>query len=164
MNAEHIDKVVLMLVQGIAPDAARVACIEKLGLSPDDADAVIAQARKNITIAAEFNRAKELGTAIIRLNDLYTRCIRLQDTKTALAAQKEISKMLQLHQSPTADPGGDAEDETLDASAYGSSANALRAVREHLAPLALAGDETPTPELARLAVERIVELMGSKNE
>lgn len=46
--------------------------------------------------AAELDIEAEFGKAIERYNDLYMRCDKVQDYKTALSIQKEIGKLLKL--------------------------------------------------------------------
>jgi hypothetical protein len=45
-------------------------------VDPAQVKAVIDQARKQLTLAAEYNRSEMLGTALTRLNEIYSRCIR----------------------------------------------------------------------------------------
>jgi hypothetical protein len=68
----------------------------------------------------------------------------IQDTKTALAAQREINRLQDL--GAAAHLAGQA----------GADAAELDEARRHLAPLALAPPDTPLPELCRLAVLRIL--------
>lgn len=46
--------------------------------------------------AADLDIEAELGKAIERYNDLYMRCDKVQDYKTAVSIQKEIGKLLKL--------------------------------------------------------------------
>jgi len=118
---------------------------------------VIAEARKRLTLAAEYNRDEMLGTALTRLNDLYSRCIRTAgegsgpNLAKALDVQREINRLTGLYRPASlgsyAVPGQPGE-----------AAEELAAVGEHLFPLALAGDNYPLREHARLAAQRIAEL------
>lgn len=139
---------ILLLVSGIAPADLRSACTEKLGVDADDVDAVIAEARQRITVAADYDRDEEVGKAVTRLNDLYARALRSQDVRTSLAAQRELNRLLGLYQPPP-----ESQDEGDD-----TSARELAAVREHVAPLGLGKSNASTVELVRLAVAEILRL------
>jgi hypothetical protein len=152
-QSEAVDKVVLMLVSGVSAEAAEVACVEKLKLKRADAKAAIIDARRRITIAADYNRTEEIGTAYIRLHDLYKRSLNVQDVKTALAAQKELNKLLDLY---TALRTGELEEATDgEMGERGIAAAELAAVREHLLPLELAPEDYPIAEHARIAADLI---------
>jgi hypothetical protein len=143
-----LDKVTLLLVSGLSDNAATDACVDKLGVDPQDAVDAVAEARQRITIAADYHRDEQLGTAILRLQDLYVRAIKVQDVKTALAAQKELNKLLRLYAGATADgTGPDAAEATAD----------LLAIRAHLSGLDLGSPETPTVELVRLAAALVLQ-------
>ena len=66
-------------------------------LVADQADAAIEIARGKIRDAIGVDREERTGEAIVRLNDLYERSLRIQDCKTALAAQKELNRLLGLN-------------------------------------------------------------------
>ena len=93
---ETFDRIVLLLVSLQSVAAVKTACIEKLGLTDDQAEAAIEHAKKAIIDAAEIDKDKARGEAILRLNDLYERSLRVQDVKSALAAQKELNRLLGL--------------------------------------------------------------------
>jgi len=95
--AEALDKVILLVVSLQSRAAVKAACIEKLALSPDQADAAIETARGKIREAIGVDRQERTGEAIIRLNDLYERSLRIQDCRVALAAQKELNRLCGLH-------------------------------------------------------------------
>lgn len=144
--ADHpaIDKIILLLVSGITPSDLRTACTEKLNVAAGDVNAVVAAARRRITVAADYDRDEEVGKAVTRLNDLYARAIRNQDTRTALATQREINRLLSLYQ--PAEPAAEID----------SAGEELEQVREHLLPLKLGRHESSTVELVRLAVTEIL--------
>jgi hypothetical protein len=93
ISGDTLDKIVLLLVSLQSASAVQAACIDKLGLSPTQADAAIEHARAKIIDAAEVDRDKARGQAIVRLTDLYERALKVQDVKAALAAQKELNKL-----------------------------------------------------------------------
>lgn len=150
-NDDQIGRLVLLLVAGVAPDQAARAGREQFGLTPAGAREAVKEARRRLQLAAEYNRDEALGTAIQRLNTLYAAAVQEKDTRSAIAAQKEINRLLDLTRTADADAiaGGDGE-----------AAAILAAVVAHLAPLDLAADDTPPDELARLAVAEILKLKG----
>jgi len=142
------DKVILLLVSGMSERDIADAATGKLGIAHADVPAILAEARRRITLAADYHRDEQIGTAITRLNDVYGRSIRDADNKTALQAQRELNRLLDL--TPT--PGPD----TYDDDRPGTHADAeLAAIRAHLAPLALAPADYPLREHARVAAEKI---------
>jgi len=60
-------------------------------VNPADAKAIVGEARKRITVAADYARDEQIGVAFMRLNDLYSKSVVAQDYRTALAAQKELT-------------------------------------------------------------------------
>jgi peptidoglycan hydrolase-like protein with peptidoglycan-binding domain len=146
---EHpaIDTIILLMVSGMNEQELAAACVAKLGIPTDKVTAVIADARRKLTIAADYNRDEEIGTARTRLNNLYARAIRSADNKTALQAQRELNRLLDLYARP--DSGqGTGEDSA-------SIRRQLEAIEGHLRPLKLADDSYPVEELARLAADFI---------
>jgi len=146
-----LGRVILLLASLQDRAAVAEACRSKLEIPDGQVDATIEEARRQITLAADYHRNQELGRAITRLNDCYERSLKIQDVKTALAAQKEINKLLDLYR-PTDGPVDPDRETTHD-----QAVDELAEVRDHLAPLGLADDETSTVELARLAVAAICE-------
>ena len=128
----------------------RRACVEKLGLSEMDAETAVERALGEIALAADFDRRKEIGKAVIRLEDIFEKSMRIQEQKNALATQKELNKLLGLY--PTTEPT--TADDT-----HSEENDVLAAVRGYLLPLELGDDETSTVELARLASLKLTELM-----
>lgn len=156
-STEHpaIDKVLLLMVSGLSHADLTAAAISKLEVPPEEVSGVIASARRKLTLAADYNRDEQIGTAVTRLNDIYARAIRAQDIKTGLVAQKELNKLLDLYRQ-TAEHAGegsdgeDAERERVE----------LAAIRGHLLPLALAAPDYPLREHARIAAEIVRDHQG----
>ena len=152
-----IDRVLLWMVSGLAGADLETACVAKLDVDPAHVKAVIAEARKRLTLAAEYNRDELLGTALTRLNDLYSRCIRAgvdgngPNLAKALDVQRELNRLTGLYR--PASLGSYAE-----AGQFSEAAEELEAVGEHLLPLALTSESYPLREHARLAAQRIAEL------
>jgi hypothetical protein len=141
---EAVERAVLLLVSGMSLEAAVETLKGKLGLSPRKAEAVAKKAQKKIVLAANYDKTQELGTAIARLNDLYRRAVAIQDTKTALAIQRELNKLLDLYDRPVSESASTNDDETI--------------AREYLIKLGLGDETTPLPELCRRAAARIIDL------
>ncbi len=150
--APALDKVIIMLVSGIGRKDAEGACVEKLGMTDAEAADAIEQALRKITITADYDRDTEVGTAHIRINDLYRRALLVQDVKTALVAQRELNKLLDLYRTDTAMTEAD-----------GAAAEQDDSAREHLEALGLGTPADTTTELARLAVAEILRLRQHAN-
>ena len=158
MNESVTDRVLLWMVSGLSGADLESACIAKLSVPPENVKAVVAEARKRLTLAAEYNRDEMLGTALTRLNDLYGRCIRAgtdgngPNLAKALDVQREINRLAGLYRGTgplSPDSPGTVESE---------AAAELAAIGEYLLPLELADESYPLREHARLAVCRIQEL------
>ncbi len=104
-QTSKVDAVLLLMVSGLTQADLEAAAIEKLGIDASDVVAVIAAARRRLKDAADFDQAERLGEAIVRLTDIYARCVRSQDLRTALQAQKELNRLLDLHGSRAAKSG-----------------------------------------------------------
>ena len=105
-----LDKLVLLLVS--LRDRRKVAevAVAKLGVPPAAVHALISSAFEKIREAASFDTEEQAGQAIFRLNDLYERSLKVQDCKTALSCQKELTKLQDLYSAlkrrrQTIDPG-----------------------------------------------------------
>ncbi len=155
VSEENLNKIIIALVSGASNEMAEQICVSKLGLKLKDAKSAIIDARKQITVAADFNRVDELGTAIIRLQDVYAKSMRVQDTKTALAAQKELNKLLDLYRAVehAQSMGGDLE-------AVSIAEQELAAIAQHLLPLNLAKKDYPLSGHARIVAEKLRRLQS----
>lgn len=151
-----IERVLLWMVSGMSAADLETACVAKLDVEPTQAKAVLAEARKRLTLAAEYNRDELLGAAMTRLNDLYARCIRAgtdgggPNLAKALDVQREINRLAGLYRSATLGAGRPEAD--------AEAAEELQAVGEHLLGLKLTSPAYPLREHARLAAQRIAEL------
>lgn len=147
IQPDALDAVVLLLVSGLSDTQATAAAVESFTLSTKSAEHHVREARNRITLSASFDRAAELGTSYKRLNLLYQRSAATHDFKSALAAQKELNRLLQLQN--YAAPSG-AED------AGPVDDGASQAVSEHLTALLELDPDTPPDEVCRLAALRIL--------
>jgi hypothetical protein len=146
-----VDKVVLMIVAGRGGDRVRSACLESLDMTEAEADATISEARRRLTVAADTVHDEEVGKAVMRINDLYARCMLKQDYRGALDAQRELNRLLGLS-AEGADGPGDSD----------LGAEVARALA-HLAPLGLTKrKDAPLAELCRLAAARVMALEAGK--
>jgi len=150
VSNDHLDKVILLLVSGLGQAAIEAVCREKFQLDAKATAALMAQAKKQITLAADYDRDQEIGTSYIRLKDLYSRSLKVQDFKTALAAQKEINRLQNLYPTPS-EGGAAAEDGDL-----GQAQATIAEAMAHLEPLCLGQPGDNLPDLARLAACRIL--------
>jgi len=148
ITPDQADQVLLLMVSGMTERALYSACVEKLEIPARQVDAVITDARRRVQIAATVNKEEVIGEALTRLDDLYRRSVAIQDCKTALQAQREKDKLLNLYQAAPL-----YEDRT---STAGEADDAALA-RQYLEPLDLAPEGTPLPELARLAAAKILD-------
>ena len=154
-----IDKVVLLMVSGLSKRELRDTCELKLDVRPDDVKDLIQKAELRIIETANFDKDKELGTAINRLNDIYRKAIMVRDIKTALQAQREIDKLQDLYREE-----GDQGAIEGDTSGALHAEKELQAIAEHLLPLELADSSYPLREHARIASERIREAQSFEKE
>lgn len=154
-----VEKIVLLMVSGMSRADLENACVMKLGIEPQEVAAAIDDARRRLTRAADYNRDEQLGTAITRMNDLYARAVRTGDIKTALTAQREINKLMDLYREATGTR--DEDDEAADRE--GAEAE-LAAIKRHLLPLGLAAESYPLREHARIAADLIRDRKPARDE
>jgi hypothetical protein len=140
------DQVTLLLINGTPVDAVVGFCFQR-GLDPDAAKGVVAEARKRITVAADYTRDEQVALAFTRFNDIYGKSMAVKDHRTALAAQKELNRLLGLN-SPARDAvGGDEDIVTV--------RRQVELMASYLIPLGLVPDTYPVEEHARVAAEII---------
>ncbi len=97
-DEEIAHKILLLLITTRNLAEIKKQCIEKLGLTAKQAAETIETACGKIAEAAVWSRDIEAGKALLRLDDLYERSLRVQDTKTALAVERERVKLLGLYE------------------------------------------------------------------
>ncbi|HEX4124524.1 MAG TPA: hypothetical protein VHY37_07335 [Tepidisphaeraceae bacterium] len=136
-----LEELILRIIDGQPPEQA----IAAMNLSAAAGAKLITQARKRITLAADYQRDEQLGLAIARLNDLYAKLAEAGKPEGCLKVQKELNRLMDLYRTVTAEAGNSTGNEDL------------AAVREYLEPLALAAPNTAVPELARLAAARLID-------
>ena len=153
---EPVERAILMLTRGMSEAEVR-ANLEKAGAEPAAAGELVDQARRRLLIAADFNRDKELGKAILRLEDLYRSAQAEKNLKISLAVQREMNRLLGLAQ-----PGGAGRRLLEAAEGTAGGGDDAQAVREqidligkYLVPLGLVDAAYPVTEHARAAAETI---------
>lgn len=155
IGEEVVEGIVLLLVRYRDLRAAREQAIRDWKLDDKHADSAVEEARRRLTLAADYDRVEELARAIRRHNDLYEAARAAIGEKGAEATGsdinactnilKEISRLLDLYR-PGNLPGGDNSREAAE----------LRQVRGYLETLEIpGGDEMPVAELARIAVTQL---------
>ncbi len=95
-RSQHVDHVYKMLLNGAHRGEILKYSAENWNLRDRQTDEYIHNARVRFEQAAQVNRVQELGVAVDRLNDLYKASMKVQDYRTALAAQRERIALLHL--------------------------------------------------------------------
>lgn len=137
--------VVLILACGY-PDRIAIKHCEKAGIAAKEAKAIIAKARRRITLAADYKKDEQVGIAITRLNELFTNSLTAKDMRTALQAQRELNKIMSLYDNY------EEEEKHMD---DGESHRQLELIATYLLPLKLLSGKYPIEEHARVAAEKI---------
>jgi len=136
----NADRIAILVLNGLDDDQIERAAAEQLDMSPADVTAAIAEARRRITLAADYRRDEQLGLAIRRLNHCYATAQRVGDVRAAITAQRALNELLTLDAAPPAVDAGDALADHI---------------RDHLAPHT---PETDDPyEMVRLAALRLTD-------
>jgi len=92
----NVDTLIVLLAAGQSRQQVEEAAVSKLGMTADAARASVAEAVRRIKLAAEFNPDEELGQSLTRLRQLYKQAVATQDTKTALAVNREMNRLMML--------------------------------------------------------------------
>lgn len=140
---------VMSLLSGTSPEKVVEHCQANLGLTAKEALKVVKEARKKITLAADFVRDEQLGVAITRLNNIYARAIREMDNKTALQAQRELNKLMGLYNAEAGGTGSDGMTEVY--------RDRLELIKQYILPLGLVDGKYPIEEHVRVAAEIVRE-------
>ncbi|MBN2377048.1 MAG: hypothetical protein JXD22_11645 [Sedimentisphaerales bacterium] len=144
------DRVVLLITQGVSFAQILDYC-GKQGVEPDAVDGLIAEARKRITIAAEYNRDEQVGLAVQRLTELYRNALAGQDFRTALQAQRELNRLMGLYENKNASSGPDLSEDLA------GLREQLDTIAGYVLPLGLTSDNYPLEEHVRLAIKAIID-------
>lgn len=119
----------------------------------ESAREIIAEARKRITVAADYTRDEQLGKAIMRMEDLYAKCMASGDLRSAIQAQKELNRLLALYETNSQKnlEGQMTEREKV-------LQEQLDVISSYLKPLKLVSEDYPVFEHARVAANRLWDL------
>jgi hypothetical protein len=145
-NRGTAEPLVLSLIIKGYPKAEILEALAEKGIAAEEAARLMGEACLKVRLASEWERDEQTGLMLIRLNEIYDEARMRGFLKEALAAQKELNRVLGL-----AKTAGETD-------SAGKSENAeaeLEAVRGYLEPLGLAAEGTAVSELARLAVARL---------
>lgn len=144
-----VDSVVLLIVNGTGPASVAGRLADSEGLPLDLANRYVSEARRKLTLAAKYHRDREIGTAITRLNQIYSLAIDALDFSAALQAQKELDRLLALQQPAPQEEVKDVTQETPES----------RAIREHLIPLELTDADAALGEHVRIAALFLIDVL-----
>ena len=86
-----------MLIQGVGRADIVRFCSEQWDISERHTDTYLARAKEKIIESTELNRQFEIGRAATRLNNIFAQAMKVQDLKTAIMAQKELSALYALN-------------------------------------------------------------------
>ena len=145
-DKKHVSIALSLIIQGLSKVQIIDCLTANRTIDEAKANALIGEAVLKVRLASEWERDEQAGLMMIRLNEIYAEARGGGLLKEALAAQKELNRVLGLHKSAGATEGGQGG-----AEAQGE----LDAARGYLEPLALAPEGTPVSELARLAVAKL---------
>jgi hypothetical protein len=148
---EKIETLILLLCKIPQLSKVRRACSE-LGFDENELDIAIAEARRQLTIAADYHRDEEIGKSIIRYEDIYHQAYKDKSYKLALSAEKARVALLGLASAEKLEVT-----ETSAATEFSETQSELIEIRNHLEPLELAPVGASLSELARLAALKITE-------
>ena len=103
------DKVLLLLVSGLTESVVTTTATTSLNLTPRQAKRMISATRRRLA-AMPIDHDEQLALAILRLNEAHAKAKATQDVKSAIAAQRELDKLLNLYRrkpATTAQPPSD---------------------------------------------------------
>lgn len=149
-HTARIERVSELIVSGLTTRQVQKYVAEKhadWNATPKDVMGYVRAAQRLVGKAASVDLKSKTGMAIKRLETIFAMSLRVNDTKTALATQKEINRMHGLAEIAGKNFNRDAERETMEAR------RTAEAIRAYLVPLQLAPEHVPIEEHARLAAE-----------
>jgi hypothetical protein len=151
-EAKAVEQAVLLLVGGVSRRLVEQQ-VAGSGVAAARVAEVVQAAREKIRVAADYDRSEEVGLAVTRCEDIYRKALAAKDLKTALAANKEKSRLRRLYER--------TEGETGSEGAAGGGAEleecrrVLAAIAGHVLPLELAEAGYPLEEHVRIAASRL---------
>lgn len=151
-----ISDLVTLKAAGAGDDILKAKCLEA-ETPEEEIPGILLEVSRRLLAAADVDRERELGTAIVRTDTIFRKAMVEGDNKTALAAQRELNRLLGLYRD-----GEEAGATKTDFQAAANAVEILEAVKRHLLPLKLAPADYPIQEHARIAATIIWDLNGSK--
>ena len=107
--AARTTRVMELLCMGLNPTEILTFINTKIkpawNTKPPELGKLIKKARGALMELAKYDETLEMGQALARLNQIYKRSVLIHDYKTALAAQKERNRLLNLGPEARAEPG-----------------------------------------------------------
>jgi len=137
------DDAILFLVKGGSVDDA-IGRLVATGISQSVAKTSVDEARKAITLSADYVRDEQLNKAVSRIETLHKKSFTAKDYKTALQAQKELNRLLGLYGSKQVESSDGSECEKQ-----------IHLIEGYILPLNLADETLPLVEHVRIASERL---------
>lgn len=144
-----LDRAILMLVSGSSRAETIAAATAEQWVPSGHAETLVDLAIDRIAVAADYDRRREIGRSVRRLNALYAMAAESKDVKSGVAVQKELNRLLDLYPHDSADVHAEEAAQLQDV------AEKLAAVAGHLLPLALAPADYPVEEHARIAAAQL---------
>lgn len=136
----------IAIIRGEDADAIEES-LKTHGAHASTARAAVKRAIERVTLAANVSLARELGLAIEQLREVYKAAIQGADASAALAARRELNKLLDLYNIKPADLGEAEAKET-------ALGRMIAEIEEHLRPLAGVPDDYPLVEVARIVADK----------
>lgn len=146
-----LGQALLEILNGMTKEKVK-SYLEGQGASRRSASKILRDARRRISVAAEFDHVEQLGKAVMRLEQIYAATMAAKDTKTALQTQREINRLTGLYSESVQGGSGDGAD-------VAELRRQLNLIASYLLPLKVAHDSYPLEEHARVAGE-IIRLNG----
>lgn len=135
----EVGPVAVAILDGLSEDEIRELLAGRYGITAKKEQAeIISIATDRINSAASVNIVTELARAKKQTEEIYKTAIDAGDTRTALSARQELSKLFNLY-----------DGRNMAALSETIVSTQERAVRSHLEPLELTEEGLPVEELAR---------------
>lgn len=145
IDPAHLERAILLLTNGLSVDRVAMNLVATLGADAPAAEAAVNEARRRLTLAADFNRDEEIGKSRRTLESLLSICMAKKDVKTALQVQAKLIDLMGLKPAKDEAPSDEGDE----------SAGRLRVIEGYLLPLKLVETTYPIEEHARVAAEII---------
>ena len=153
----ELDQLVLLLISGTSLEKLKGYCVANFSMTEEEAVAAADQARRRISLAADFTKNEQLGMSINRLESIFSKATAAKDIKTALQAQRELNRLMGLYVSDKTQSTG-AGNEELE--------RKLELIESYILPLQLTDITYPIEEHVRIAANilRKEKLIGISNQ